>query len=141
MNMCSYLKSIMREVGLCLIMAFLPSSLLASTDSASDVITQPCHGSVETVSKDSIQGHLDMASGDEDEYLIKTFGDMNGDHEVDVNDVMLVVQYLLSEDSSYIDKHDADVTWDGEVSVKDVMILVNIVLGNSPSLPVCVPLF
>lgn len=138
--MCCYLKSILRGVGLFLIMAFLPSGSTAANTFAADVITQPAYGSVETMSKDSKKDHLDMVSGDEDEYLIKTFGDMNGDHEVDVNDVMLVVQYLLSEDSS-IDKQDADVTWDGEVSVNDVMMLVNIILGNSPSLPVYMPLF
>ena len=134
-------KSIIQEIGLFIIMAFMPSDLAAINDSAKNVITQPAQGSVVTMSMDSYQYNLYMASDEEDEYTIKTLGDVDGDHDVDVSDIMMVVQYLLNEDSSNIDKRDADVTWDGEISINDVMMIVKIVMGDSPSAPVYMPLF
>lgn len=140
LNMCCSLKPMIRGIGLFLIMALMPSDLIAENYSA-DAFTPNALGNVETKSMDSCQYYMDMASDDEDEYTIKTMGDIDGDHDVDVSDIMMIVQYLLTEDSSNIDKRDADVTWDGEISINDVMMLVNIVMGDRPSAPVYVPLF
>ena len=129
-----------RVIGLFLIMALMPSDLIAENYSA-DAFTPNALGNVETKSMDSCQYYMDMTSDVEDEYTIKTMGDIDGDHDVDVSDIMMIVQYLLTEDSSNINKRDADVTWDGEISINDVMMLVNIVMGDRPSAPVYVPLF
>ncbi len=78
---------------------------------------------------------------DEDEYTIKTFGDLDGDKDVGVSDIMLLVQYLLTQDENLVEKEEADIFEDGEISINDVMMLVDIVMGGDVSKPVYVPLF
>ncbi len=60
----------------------------------------------------------------------KLLGDVNSDGEVDVNDVMLLVEYVLTNKSEGIDLDVADINGDGEITVNDVSGIVAIILGN-----------
>ena len=52
-------------------------------------------------------------------------GDVNGDGEVNVGDIMAVVNYMAGQ-AEGIDKDVADVNGDGEVNVGDIMAIINI---------------
>jgi len=54
-------------------------------------------------------------------------GDINGDDSVDILDIVMLVNYILSGDTSELDG--ADINNDGEVNILDVVQLVNIILG------------
>ena len=55
-------------------------------------------------------------------------GDINGDDSVDILDVVMLVNYILSGDTSELDG--ADINNDGEVNILDIVALVNIILSN-----------
>ncbi len=55
-------------------------------------------------------------------------GDINGDDSVDILDVVMLVSYILSGDTSELDG--ADINNDGNINVLDIVALVNIILGN-----------
>jgi len=55
-------------------------------------------------------------------------GDVNGGGSVDVLDVVMLVSYILSGDTSEFDG--ADINNDGDINVLDIVALVNIILGN-----------
>ena len=59
-------------------------------------------------------------------------GDANGDGEVTVNDVQMVVEYVLGKNPSGIVLANCDVTGDNEVSINDVNAIVSMVL-NGPA--------
>lgn len=60
-----------------------------------------------------------------------SMGDVNGDGQVSVNDVMAMVAYVLGVVNSGFIVENADLNGDGQISVNDVMALVKIVLqGN-----------
>jgi uncharacterized protein (TIGR02145 family) len=54
-------------------------------------------------------------------------GDINGDDSIDILDVVMLLNYILSGDTSELDG--ADINNDGEVNILDVVQLVNIILG------------
>lgn len=54
-------------------------------------------------------------------------GDMNGDMQIDVLDVVILVNYILSPNGSELE--DGDINVDGSINVLDVVILVNIILN------------
>lgn len=58
-------------------------------------------------------------------------GDVNGDGEVDVTDVNILINIILGKDSA--DNYDgrADVTGDGNTDVSDVNSLINIILNKN----------
>ena len=55
-------------------------------------------------------------------------GDLNGDDSVDILDVIILVNHILSPAAIVLDG--ADVNNDGEVNILDVVELVNIILSN-----------
>ena len=59
-------------------------------------------------------------------------GDINGDGDISVNDVAMIVNYILGiTDSDFIITN-ADINGDGEIDINDVMATVSIILeGNS----------
>ena len=60
-----------------------------------------------------------------------SMGDVNGDGQVSVNDVMAMVAYVLGVVNSGFIVENADLNGDGQISVNDVMALVAIILqGN-----------
>ena len=70
-------------------------------------------------------GYFSSASGG-------ILGDANGDGEVTVNDVQMVVEYVLGKNPSGIVLANCDVTGDNEVSINDVNAIVSMVL-NGPA--------
>ena len=69
--------------------------------------------------------HLPGGIGD------NSMGDVNGDGQVSVNDVMAMVAYVLGVVNSGFIVENADLNGDGQISVNDVMALVAIILqGN-----------
>jgi hypothetical protein len=55
-------------------------------------------------------------------------GDVNGDGEVNVGDLVCVSNYMAGDDS--VSKDAADVNQDGEVNVGDMVVISNIMSGN-----------
>ena len=58
-------------------------------------------------------------------------GDVNGDREIGIADVMCLIDYLLTRDTSGVIIDAVDCNNDGEVSVADVMCLIDYLLGGS----------
>ena len=56
-------------------------------------------------------------------------GDVDGDGEVSISDVSVLVDYLLQGDQVQIDLDNADVDGDGEVTISDVSALIDKLLG------------
>ena len=62
-------------------------------------------------------------------------GDVNGDGELSIKDVTVLIEYLLTgeseaknEETPSINFAGADVNGDGEISIKDVAVLINLIL-------------
>ncbi len=55
-------------------------------------------------------------------------GDMNDDGVVNVLDVVMLVSYILSGDTSELDG--ADINNDGDINVLDIVAIVQVILGN-----------
>ena len=72
------------------------------------------------------------------EYVIEVpvtamLGDVNDDGKLSINDVVTLINYLLSEGSEFNDPFNAvnaDVNEDGKISINDVSSLINILLTN-----------
>ena len=58
-------------------------------------------------------------------------GDVNGDGEVNVTDVTMIVEYVLGQHNSSFIAANADVNGDGSITVTDVAEAVNIILGDN----------
>jgi uncharacterized protein YkuJ len=57
-------------------------------------------------------------------------GDANGDGQVNITDVSVAVEYVLSGATDFIVMENADVNGDGDVNITDVSLIVDIVLGQ-----------
>ena len=55
-------------------------------------------------------------------------GDIDGDGEVSIGDIALLIDYLLQSDAVTISQDNADVEGDGEVSVGDVAAIIDLLL-------------
>lgn len=77
-------------------------------------------------------------SNDQFELLLDDFsftgglkGDVNSDGSVDISDVVLMVNYILGNDSSANVLQNGDMNDDQRVDISDVVAIVNIILGNN----------
>lgn len=61
---------------------------------------------------------------------ISTKGDVNGDGEIDVTDVIILVNHILDNDNEGFISENADMNGDGEINISDVTAIVNIILVN-----------
>ena len=57
-------------------------------------------------------------------------GDVNHDGEVNVSDVTLLIQYVLSGSAQGFYSSEANMNGDGEINVADVTMLINKVLNG-----------
>ena len=57
-------------------------------------------------------------------------GDVNGDGEVNVSDVVALANFAMGETTEGFNKEAADLNNDGEVNIGDVVALANQVMGN-----------
>ena len=57
-------------------------------------------------------------------------GDLNGDKNLNVSDVMLLVNIILGGDVQSYNTYAADVNGDGDITVSDVQLLVNVILNG-----------
>lgn len=58
-------------------------------------------------------------------------GDANGDNEVSVTDIALVVNHILSLANESFYRYGADANGDGQVTVTDIGVIVDKILGTS----------
>ena len=75
----------------------------------------------------NLQDLFDVSLEPVQSYLI---GDVNDDGRVSIDDVTVLIYYLLSEDASGINLAAADVNADGRCSIDDVTTLITILLTN-----------
>ena len=57
-------------------------------------------------------------------------GDLNGDGNVDVTDVSILIDVVLGKDVTLADGANTDLNSDGNVDVTDVSLLIDIILGK-----------
>ena len=55
-------------------------------------------------------------------------GDVNGDNDVNINDVTALINYVLSGDPSGIHMENADIVVDQDININDVTALIHRVL-------------
>jgi hypothetical protein len=65
-----------------------------------------------------------------DDIEIPAPGDVNGDGEVNIADVTIIVNYIFGRVPEGFDEDDADVNGDNEVNALDVVMLVGIIAGQ-----------
>ena len=58
-------------------------------------------------------------------------GDVNGDGQVNVTDVTMLIGYMLDSNTVVINLDAADVSGDGNISITDATMLINMVLNSS----------
>ncbi|MBO4822385.1 MAG: hypothetical protein J5548_13095 [Prevotella sp.] len=58
-------------------------------------------------------------------------GDANGDGQVNITDVTILVDYVLSHNEEFINLTNADINEDGDWNITDVTLLVNIILNTN----------
>ena len=58
-------------------------------------------------------------------------GDVNMDGDVNISDVTMLIDYLLSGVGSNIDLTAADVDGDGDINIADVTLLIDLLLSNN----------
>jgi hypothetical protein len=59
-----------------------------------------------------------------------TPGDVNGDDEVNVRDLVMVIDYILGSTPAGFIKEAADMNHDGEVNVRDVIMIIDVILSE-----------
>ena len=60
----------------------------------------------------------------------QTVGDLNGDGNVDVGDIMTIIN-IMADQTTGVDKDKADLNGDGNVDVGDIMAIINIMTGGT----------
>lgn len=74
----------------------------------------------------------DIVSVDDKVYQIVVYGDISGDGNVNIKDLLLVQKYLLkSQNLTDANKVAADVSHDGNVTIKDLLLVQKYLLGTS----------
>ena len=63
-----------------------------------------------------------------DDYHVDIQGDMNDDGKLDIDDVVTMINYLLSHDETIINMSKADIDSDGKININDVTALIQIFL-------------
>ena len=58
-------------------------------------------------------------------------GDVNSDGEVNISDVTVLINYLLSHDATGINLEAANCNQDGDINISDVTVLINYLLSHS----------
>ncbi len=58
-------------------------------------------------------------------------GDIDGDGDLTINDVVTLINYLLKNDTQSVDMEIADVDSDGAMTIQDVTALIGMLLSNS----------
>jgi hypothetical protein len=84
---------------------------------------------------DAEYAHLDGGTSNPGYFSEKggTFlrGDVNGDGQVKIGDVTILISYLLSGDTSGINLQAADCDQNGEIQIGDVTALINYLLSGT----------
>ena len=64
-------------------------------------------------------------------YLNVMMGDVNGDGQLTISDVTMLISYVLGTEQPTFILAAADVTGDGNINIADVTRLISMVLSNS----------
>ena len=62
-------------------------------------------------------------------------GDVNGDNEINVSDVVLLINSVLEDNREDIVEAAADFNQDGQVNISDIIALINYLLTDAPAEP------
>ena len=74
---------------------------------------------------------VEQRSSHADECAVVDGAGVNGDGSVDVQDVVLTVNYVIGRNPENFIRNAADMNKDGDVDVQDVVLLVNKVIGKT----------
>ena len=84
--------------------------------------------------KDKTYAHIDGGPSNPGYFTAKPSfirGDVNGDGQVKIGDVTILISYLLSGDTSGINLQAADCDQNGEIKIGDVTVLINYLLSGT----------
>lgn len=71
--------------------------------------------------------YVTLTGETDDDWL---FGDMNGDREVNISDVIVLINYILNDSSDTLVIEHSDMNGDRETNISDVIELINIILNH-----------
>ena len=57
-------------------------------------------------------------------------GDVNGDEEINITDVISLVNHILGKEEGNFIIENADINTDGDINISDATALVNVILGG-----------
>lgn len=63
--------------------------------------------------------------------VMEMIGDVNGDGFINITDVTVLINYLLTDDASGVNIINADTNKDGNINISDVTTLINFLLTDS----------
>ncbi|MBQ9575713.1 MAG: hypothetical protein IJV11_02425, partial [Muribaculaceae bacterium] len=65
------------------------------------------------------------------DYVNVMSGDVDGDGNINIQDVTALINFLLKGDASMINTANADVDADGSIKIGDVTTLINLLLSSN----------
>ena len=67
----------------------------------------------------------------EEDFVVELYGDVNFDGSLNVNDIVLMVNFVLGETPTEEQSLTADINQDGILNILDVILVVGEILGTS----------
>ena len=68
----------------------------------------------------------------EDDFVVELYGDVNFDGSLNVNDIVLMVNFVLNQSTPSEEQElTADVNQDGTINIVDIILVVNDILGTT----------
>lgn len=77
------------------------------------------------------QGQKSTESGIEGQ--CKLIGDVNGDGRVNISDIVLIINYVLSNSNLPFNVSAVDIDKNGQITLNEVISVINIILNQSPT--------
>ena len=75
---------------------------------------------------------FDYIGEPEDDFVVELYGDVNFDGSLNVNDIVLMVNFVLNQSiPSEEQELTADINQDGTINIVDIILVVNDILGTT----------
>ena len=74
---------------------------------------------------------FDYIGEPEDDFVVELYGDVNFDRYININDIVLMVGFILGEEPTEEQELTADMNQDGILNILDVIQVVSEILGTN----------